>query len=231
MDHFKYIYTHRAAAYHRLIGPEDVDGNLGPALEQVTTFAGKRILDLGTGTGRLPLLVGGQAAQVVGLDLHAHMLGENQRQRKRANGDWSLVQGDMRALPLPSGWAEVVTAGWAIGHVRAWHKTGWQPEVGQILKEMHRLVAPGGSLIILETLTTGSLTPAPPSEALAEYYGWLEGAWGFERRTVSTDFQFADVEDAVDHTEFFFGPTLSAKIRAEQWARLPEWTGIWAKRV
>jgi len=34
MDHFKHIYAHRAAAYHRLITPEDVDGNLLPALER-----------------------------------------------------------------------------------------------------------------------------------------------------------------------------------------------------
>jgi hypothetical protein len=35
------------------------------------------------------------------------------------------------------------------------------------------------------------------------------------------------VDAAVARTEFFFGPELAEKIRANGWARLPEWTGVW----
>jgi ubiquinone/menaquinone biosynthesis C-methylase UbiE len=233
MNHFKQIYTQRAAAYHRLIIPEDVDGNLRPALEQVTTFHNKRILDLGTGTGRLPLLLSSQAAEIVGLDLHAAMLQENQKQRDQVGGQWDLLQGDMRALPLPTAWAEVITAGWSIGHLTGWYpgREAWQTEIGRILAEMHRVVAPGGVLIIIETLTTGSLSPRPPSPALADYYAWLEREWGFTRQEIRTDFQFESVADAVAHTEFFFGQELAAAIRERGWSRLPEWTGIWGKHV
>ena len=179
MDHFKHIYTHRAADYHRLITPEDVDGNLLPTLEGITPLVGKRLLDLGTGTGRIPLLAAQQAAQLVGLDLHADMLRENNHQRHQAGGQWGLVQGDMRTLPFPAGWAEVITAGWAIGHSRSWYATDWKHQIGRMLHEMHRVIVPGGALIILETLTTGSPAPAPPSAGLAEYYTWLENAWNF----------------------------------------------------
>jgi len=69
--------------------------------------------------------------------------------------------------------------------------------------------------------------PAPPSQTLADYYAWLEHEWGFARTTLSTDYEFESVEQAIEYTEFFFGPQLSEKIRANGWARLPEWTGMW----
>ena len=231
MDHFQAIYAARAAEYHRMIVAEDLDGQLLPAIERVASLRGKHVIDLGTGTGRLPLLIGGQAAQLVGLDLHRDMLRQHVAQRQRQAGRWSLVQGDMRLLPFHSAWADVATAGWAIGHLRSWFAADWQTQIGRVLDEMHRVVAPGGALIILETLSTGSLIPTPPHAALAEYYDWLEQTWGFSRETIATDYRFASVDEAVARTEFFFGPELAAKIRAQGWARLPEWTGVWRKII
>lgn len=231
MDHFRHIYSHRATDYHRMITPEDWEGHLLPALQRVTPLAGKRILDLGTGTGRLPLLLGTTATRMVGLDLHAAMLQEHRGQRNRAGGRWGLVHGDMRAIPLSSAWAEVVTAGWSIGHLRGWYPQDWQEQIGRVVEEMHRVVQPGGALIIIETLTTGSLTPAPPSPGLAEYYAWLENTWGFARQTIQTDYQFASVEEAARQTEFFFGYELATTIRQNGWATLPEWTGVWGKQA
>jgi len=137
----------------------------------------------------------------------------------------------MRYLPFPSAWAQVVTAGWAIGHLRGWHADEWQTQIGRVLQEMRRVVAPGGVVIIMETLTTGALTPAPPTPGLAEYYAWLENEWGFVRETISTDYQFASVDEAAARSEFFFGPELAEKIRANGWARVPEWTGVWNKQL
>lgn len=231
MDHFINIYQNQAEAYHRFIAAEDVDRNLLPALERITGLRGARILDLGTGTGRLPLLLEGHAAHVTGLDLHRDMLRENQRQNQKIAGTWTLTNGDMRALPFPSASFDVVTAGWAIGHFTGWFAGNWQTEIRHVLDEMHRVIRPGGALIILETLSTGSLTPAPPSPGLAAYYAWLENEWGFTRQEISTDYQFASVEEAIALTEFFFGPALSVAIRKNNWARLPEWTGVWGKRI
>jgi len=231
MDHFQAIYSARAREYHQMIAAEDADGQLLPAIERVTTLPGKRILDLGTGTGRLALLIGDQAAQLVGLDLHRDMLRQNVLQRQRHAGGWEIVQGDMRHLPFRSAWADIVTAGWAIGHMRSWFAGDWRSQIGRVLEEMQRVVVPGGALLIMETLTTGSLTPAPPNAGLAEYYDWLEQEWGFSRQAIQTDYHFASVDEAVAQTEFFFGPELAARIRELGWARLPEWTGLWSKLI
>jgi ubiquinone/menaquinone biosynthesis C-methylase UbiE len=243
VDHFRYIYTHNAQEYHQMIAPEDTDGNLLPALLRVDPLAGERILDLGGGTGRIPLLLAPLNPQIVSLDLHRAMLLEQSRQRALArqrsltrqralaSGAWSLVQADMRWLPIQTGWAGVVIAGWAVGHMRSWYWQDWQEQIGRVLAEMQRAVRPGGALIILETLTTGSLLPAPPTIELAEYYAWLEKQWGFTRDTIATDFQFESIDQAVEYTQFFFGPKLAAEIRSNGWSRLPEWTGVWSKRT
>ncbi len=230
MDHYINIYTNHADIYHRMIAAEDVDSNLLPALERVMGLNGKRVLDLGSGSGRIPLLLHSQAAQIIALDLHWGMLHEQQRQRNQRNGTWGLLQGDLRLLPFPDYWFDIVTAGWAIGHFQSWHNADWHAQVDRAISEMLRVVKPGGALIIMETLTTGSTIPTPPTERLAEYYNRLESKWSFTRQEISTDYQFQNLEEAVELAGFFFGEELAQKVQQSSWKRLPEWTGVWGKR-
>jgi ubiquinone/menaquinone biosynthesis C-methylase UbiE len=231
MDDFEKIYATKAKEYHQMIKPEDVDGNLLAALLQIVTLENTTLLDLGSGTGRIPLLVHNLVKQVIALDLNYPMLREQKKQQQHIAGSWLLVHGDNRILPFPDDWADVLTAGWTIGHLRGWFEDDWQNQIGRILTEMERVTVPGGCLMIMETLTTGALEPAPPTPGLAEYYTWLEGDWGYTRHTIQTDYQFASVEEAVEKTEFFFGPELADTIRQNEWARLPEWTGLWSKQA
>jgi ubiquinone/menaquinone biosynthesis C-methylase UbiE len=230
MDSFQQIYAHQADAYHRMIDREDVDGRLMDALTAVCSFDGRRILDIGTGTGRIPILLRGTGAKVLGIDFARDMLRQNALLRGYGLDQWDLAQADMRHLPVPNGWAEVVTAGWAIGHFTGWYPARWREEIAAVLGEMEQAACRGGTLVILETLSTGATQPAPPNSELAAYYRLLEADWGYHRDTIATDYQFENVEQAVEYTEFFFGSELSAKIRANGWARLPEWTGIWSKQ-
>jgi ubiquinone/menaquinone biosynthesis C-methylase UbiE len=231
MDHFEKIYATQAEAYHQMIAPEDVDGNLLFTLKQITPLENITLLDLGSGTGRIPILLHEIVKQVIALDLNYPMLQEQGNQQQTIGAVWSLVHGDNRLLPFLDHWVDLVTAGWALGHLRGWFVGDWQHQIGRILAEMERVAVPGGSLIIMETLTTGALEPAPPTLELAEYYAWLEESWGYTRHTIQTDYLFASVDDAVAKTEFFFGPELADLIRENGWARLPEWTGVWCKRV
>jgi len=231
-DHFIDIYTSKADAYHRMIAVEDYRNQVLHAVEQVLPMRGKRILDLGSGTGRFPLMLRDRARGFTAVDLHKAMLVEQARQRDRVGGKWDLAQADMRALPFAPRCADVVLAGWAIGHMRAWYAADWKVQMRAALQEMQRMAAPGGTLFIFETMTTGSQTPAPPNADLGEYYHWLETEQGYTAHApIQTDYRFASVEEAVEFTSFFFGDDLAAAIRREGWATLPEWTGMWTKTV
>jgi ubiquinone/menaquinone biosynthesis C-methylase UbiE len=239
-DHFVRIYNDEAAAYHELIAAEDADHNLLPALQSLAPLAGARLLDLGSGSGRIPLLLRGLGCEIVAVDLHRGMLEEQKKQmlslqtsdgeRSKPQAGWSLLQADGRALPLPAGWADVVTAGWAFGHFTGWYPDDWQQQAARAVAEMQRAAKPGATLIILETLGTGALQPAPPNAALAAYYAWLEGQHGFARTTVATDYDFGSVERAAELCGFFFGPEMAKCVRANGWSRVPEFTGIWSKQ-
>lgn len=240
-DHFVRIYNHEAAAYHELIAAEDADGNLRRTLETTAAFAGARLLDLGSGSGRIPLLLHRLGCKIIAVDLHRGMLEEQKKQmlslrtsdseRSKPQAGWSLVQADGRSLPLPAAWADVVTAGWAFGHFTGWYPDGWQQHAARALAEMQRATKPGGTLMILETLGTGALQPAPPNAALAAYYAWLEGEHGFVRATVATDYDFGSVERAVELCGFFFGAEMAERVQANGWSRVPEFTGIWRKAI
>lgn len=231
MDQYINIYSHHADIYHRMIAAEDIEGNLLPAIERGTTIKGKRVLDLGSGTGRIPLLIYPQTTQLIGLDLHLEMLREQVRQRDQINGVWNLIQGDLRVLPFPNDWFDVITAGWAIGHFQGWFPKDWQHQVNQAIHEMVRVIKPEGTLIIIETLTTGSLVPKPPTKKLAAYYKYIENQWGFTCQEISTDYQFRNLDEAIELAGFFFGDQLASKVQENNWVRLPEWTGVWAKRL
>lgn len=225
-DHFIQIYLTRGKNYHEMITYEDADNNLRPALQSITPFFNQRVLDLGTGTGRLPLLF--PENEFFGLDLHQNMLLENQANTNEKIT--RLVQADMRYLPFCDECFDMVTAGWAMGHFTGWFPQNWSKQVDRVLEHAVRVLKPFGWIIILETLTTGSLAPAPPTPALAEYYSRLEQYWGFSHMVVQTDYQFATLEQAEWYAEFFFGKDLAHRVRKYDWVRLPEWTGIWSKQ-
>jgi len=230
LDHFVKIYQKKAAAYHELIAAEDVDGNLRSALQKITSFADSRILDVGGGTGRIPLLIADQANEVLSIDLHRDMLREQIVQREAFGGNWWLAQADLRQLPVATNWADAVIAGWAIGHFRSWHADDWTDQVDRAVAELQRSAKPQGQLIILETMGTGSDAAGPPTPGLAEYYSRLEDKHDFQRKDISTDYEFANLDKAVELTEFFFGEELAEKVRTKNWVRVPEWTGIWYRR-
>lgn len=230
MDHFIEIYRKQAHAYHQMISVEDVDNNLLKTIESLTSLEKGTILDLGSGTGRLPLLFWQINPNIVALDISFQMLIEQQLQCERVRASWHLAQGDIRCLPVQDAWADITTAGWAAGHFCAWYPDTWQQQIDIFVLEMLRVTKPSGSLFIMETLGTGSETPAAPTASLAQYYQHLESKWGFTREQIRTDYKFRDVEDAKQNTTFFFGQSLAEQIEENRWQVLPEWTGVWHRK-
>jgi len=232
MPDFKQIYAAQAAQYAQLVAREDWQGNLLPALQAIRPFTNLTVVELGAGTGRFTRLLAPHVRQIVALDISPHMLGVAQNSFDpsgfpKPKGSTHLAAGDNRRLPIASKTADLALAGWSLGHFIGWHPNNWRAQIGQALAEMKRVLRPGGTLIIIETLGTGRETPQPPHDGLAAYYRWLEDEHGFAHKWIRTDYQFASVNEANALTRFFFGAELADRIRREQMTILPECTGLW----
>ena len=226
MIDFYDIYRHQGAAYQAMIAAEDFQANLAKTLYELIPANSQTLLDLGSGTGRLPRILAPHFEQTIALDLHRNMLLQQQ-----AESNLSIIEGDMRILPIADRAFDVVTAGWAIGHLTGWYPEDWKYHVGAVLKKMQRTLKPGGVIIIMETMSTGATQPAPPAPWLADLYQWFEHTWNFQHKVISTDYLFSSIEEAKTLTGFFFGEDLTQKIEQNNWKQLPEWSGIWWKSM
>jgi ubiquinone/menaquinone biosynthesis C-methylase UbiE len=231
MPDYAQIYRSQAAAYQQLVSYEDCRNELWPAIAKICSPDGRDVVELGTGTGRLTVPLAARAKEVTALDHSAHMLGVAQDRLETAGGRWSLAVADNRCLPLTDECADLVIAGWTLGHLTGWYTENWQEESEAALLEMHRVARPAGCLIILETLGTGTERPAAPNEALRAFYEWLEKAWGMNRTWIRTDYHFPDVPTAERLTRFFFGDDLADRVAKQCIQTLPECTGLWCKTV
>jgi demethylmenaquinone methyltransferase/2-methoxy-6-polyprenyl-1,4-benzoquinol methylase len=119
-----------------------------------------RVLDIATGTGDLALaLLAAGARDVVGLDFSLPMLGEARRKEAAATGDRRItwVEGDAMSQPFPDESFDAVTMAFGLRNM---------PSYPAALREMSRVLRPGGTLVCLET------TPiqAPVLRAVFNWY-------------------------------------------------------------
>jgi hypothetical protein len=90
---------------------------------------------------------------------------------------------------------------------------------------MRRVLRPGGTIVVLETLGTGHETPQR-LDSLDAYFCYLEEG-GFSSTWIRTDYQFVSLDEAEELTRFFFGEDLAAQVTERGQLTLPECTGIW----
>jgi len=218
---YRQIYRTQAAAYERLVAHEDYQGHLLLALQAVRPLVGLEVIELGAGTGRLTRLLAAHVGRITVLDRSAHMLAH------AADCNAGRAVADNRALPIAAGSADLALAGWTLGHFTGWYPDIWQLNIGRAVAEMVRVLKPGGTAVILETLGTGRETPRPPSADLTAYYRWLEESRGFNHTWIRTDYRFPTPQEAAAVSRFFFGDDLAGMILAEGITDLPECTGIW----
>ncbi len=229
-DHFKDIYHNHAGKYDRMVAREDFRGNLFSALNEIQSPYGQIVMEAGAGTGRVTRLMSIMARRIYAFDIAPPMLKVAKKMlHMTGTTNWQLAAADNCAVPLANNSTDMAVQGWSFGHAVDWYPHTWQTEVGQMLAELQRIVRPGGTIILMETLGTGIKQPAPPTPGHADLYRWWEQAHGFHHRWIRTDYQFASVDEADELTRFFFGNELADKIRAENLTILPECTGIWWK--
>jgi ubiquinone/menaquinone biosynthesis C-methylase UbiE len=222
------IYASHAERYDELVRAEDAAGRLLPAISAILPLHGRRVVEVGAGTGRVTRLLLEAGAEVVATEPASAML-DVARARLGSHARLKLVQADAAALPVSDGWADLGIAAWVFGHFRHWLPDGWRDHIGVAIDELSRTVRRGGALVIVETLGTGRTQPAPPNSHLAEYYAWLERDRGFTRAEIRTDYAFQSVDEAARVLGFFFGEEKARLVRERGWATIPECTGVWSR--
>ena len=101
-----------------------------------------RLVDIGTGTGRMIELFGETARSVIGIDRSPEMLRLARAKLARAGLERAeLRQGDFHALPLPGACADTVIIHQVLHYAQ-------QPETA--VAEAARLLAPGGRLLVVD---------------------------------------------------------------------------------
>jgi ubiquinone/menaquinone biosynthesis C-methylase UbiE len=220
------VYSSKAENYERMIAREDYQGNILQALEQIRPAEGLDVIDTGAGTGRLVCMLAPRARSIQAFDVSESML-EVAASRLGASGldNWKVKVGDHRSLPVADGSADLVVSGWSVVYMVVWNQETWQVELGKALAELQRVLRPGGTLIILETMGTGFESPNPPPDLL-DYFKYLDEA-GFSSTWIRTDYQFASLEEAKELTAFFFGEEMIGRVISTDPVILPECTGIW----
>jgi hypothetical protein len=69
-----------------------------------------------------------------------------------------------------------------------------------------------------------------PAQA-AILYNYFEKELGLKKTTIRTDYRFADIEQAVDLSTFFFGDEVGAEMKQTVDPIMPEATAIWHGRI
>ncbi len=227
------IYAQGAAQYERLISREDYEGNLLPAIRAIRRPDGLDIVDIGAGTGRLTRLLAPFARSIRAFDTSPGMLRigwSKMREMVLAHPapetlDVTFAVADHRALPLDTASCDMVVAGWSLCYAALHHPDTWREETDTALAEIGRVLRPGGTTIVIETLGTGRTEPQRSPE-MEPYLARLDEA-GFESTAIRTDYLFSSAEEAQELVRFFFGAERADAVRASGSLRVPECTGLW----
>lgn len=220
------IYRSRCRDYERLVAREDFRGEIGQTLQEICSWDGKVVVDLGAGTGRLSELVLPQAAFVCAFDRSPAMLAV--AREKFVNGDydnWGLAAADHCHVPLSEKTADRIISGWSLAYLALEGGPQWRDKAAAAFERFFHILRTGGKFIILETMGTGFSEPNPPDFLLA-YFSFLDEL-GFQSKWIRTDYQFKSMAEALELSSFFFGEELAEKVENNGWLILPECTGVW----
>lgn len=116
------------------------------AIEVSGVSAGQRVLDLASGTGDLAVEFSrrvGSAGAVVASDINASMLtaGRSRLVDKGIAGNVRYVQANAERLPFPDNYFDCITIAFGLRNVT---------DKDAALRSMHRVLRPGGKLLVLE---------------------------------------------------------------------------------
>jgi SAM-dependent methyltransferase len=133
-------------------------------IDAVNVSAGQRVIDVATGTGNAALLAAERGAHAIGIDTEPALLALA-RHRASADLDVEWIEGDVEALPVADGHADVVLS--VFGAMYALDHAAAAQELVRVLAPRGRLAlvawTPGSVMPELGGVIAGYLPPPPPA--------------------------------------------------------------------
>ena len=233
------IYKTQSLEYDELISKEDYKHNILKTILKLADINNKIVIDSGAGTGRLCEMVLPYAKRIYGFDISDEML--NEARNKLSKSQLKKIffkKCDHRNIDLPDHSADLIMSGWSLCHLVKWNWKNRNKELDKVMIEFSRLLKKNGKIIIFETLGTGTVSPKPPTDKLAEYYESLEKRFDFKKKIIGTDYLFDNKIQCERLVSFFFGQETVSKIFKEKIVKfkkekviVPEFTGVWHKTI
>ena len=144
-------------------------------IEMSGVRAGHAVLDLAGGTGDLSALyapIVGDGGRVVLADINGPMMGVGRdRMLDEGHANVAFCQADAEALPFADSSFDCVTIGFGLRNVTRKERA---------LAEMHRVLKPGGRVLVLEF-------SKPENPIVAAAYGAFQSLWPMVGRAVTGD--------------------------------------------
>lgn len=167
------VYNLMADDYTKLEG-YSTDADLGLGCGLPTEFAkikqGDTVIDLGSGAGNdcfVARAVTGEKGKVIGIDFTEKMIEKARINAEKLNyHNVEFRLGDIEHMPASSNIADVVVSNCVLNLV---------PNKFNVLKEVYRVLKPGGHFSISDIVLEGEL-PAKLKEAAEMYAGCISGA-------------------------------------------------------
>ena len=225
------IYQAHSDRYDALVDHEDYQHNLSNWLLSSIEWAGRTVIEPGTGTGRVTAIYAPVVKFGTCLDRSEHMLKAARRRLGPYLSKLSFVVADNLSLPELPQKRNVLIEGWSFGHAIVDSQSPVSQVTELLLQNACRNLSENADLFIIETLGTNVSRPKPPFRRLSEFYREIEKEWGFVLKILNTDYQFDTVQDAAETMGFFFGEEMKETILSSNQVVIPEWTGVWHARM
>lgn len=167
------VYNIMSEDYSKLDGyNSDADLGLGCGLptEYAKIKAGNLVIDLGSGAGNdcfVARSLTGESGKVIGIDFTEAMINKARANAEKLgfnNVEFRL--GDIEKMPVSSAVADVIVSNCVLNLV---------PEKQNVIKEIYRVLKPGGHFSISDIVLVGEL-PEKLKQAAEMYAGCVSGA-------------------------------------------------------
>lgn len=221
------IYRRHRAEYDRLVAAEDHRRNLPALLHRIADWRGRRVVEAGTGTGRVTELYAEAASHIVCFEREAHMLDAARVKLSAHSHKIEYRLGDNLDLPALPEQADLFIEGWSWGHSIVDGSGSVEAIARRLFANARRNLVGGGTAILIETLGTNQDAPGAPHPRLEEFYDLLQATHRLRQEIVRTDYLFPSAQDAAETLGFFFGEPMRQAVLERGAPAIPEWTGVW----